>query len=259
MLDYMARACYMMNFRGKARLFNLIGPRSGVKYCKRVGVDFELDLDDFIQRQIYFGTLEPFESGLVRDYLHPGMTFVDVGANVGYFSALAARLVGERGRVIAFEPSPYAFERLRSMVNRNHLTQVQSLRLALGEQAGESSIYLGEGSRNHTPTMIPTENSVVTKINVQTLDSAVETLRLARIDLIKIDVEGFEPHVLAGATELLQAGRIRAIVCEMNEHWLRRAGSSPEQLKRTILDAGLVEIASTKQDPQAPNRFFRLP
>lgn len=248
-----------MNFRGKARLFNLIGPQSGVRHCKRVGVKFELDLDDFIQKQIYFGTLEPFESGLVRDYLHPGMTFVDVGANVGYFSALAAGLVGERGRVIAFEPSPYAFERLRSMVDRNHLNQVQPLRLALSEKAGESSIYLGEGSRNHTPTMIPTENSVITKINVQTLDSAVEALRLARIDLLKIDVEGFEPRVLAGATELLKAGGIRAILCEFNDHWLGKAGSSAEELKQTILDSGLVESTSTKQNPQAANRFFRLP
>src|SRR5260370_4940296 len=102
--------------------------------------------------------------------------------------------------------------------------------------------------------MIPTENSVVTKINVRTLDSAVETLRLARIDLIKIDVEGFEPRVLAGATDLLKTGRIRAILCEFNEHWLREAESSPEELKRTILDAGLVEIASTKQNSHAANR-----
>jgi FkbM family methyltransferase len=258
MIEYMVRACYTINFRGKARLLNLIGPRSGVKRCKIFGLDFELDLDDFIQRQIYFGTLEPFESRLVRDYLQPGMTFVDVGANVGYYTAMASGLVGPSGRVVAFEPSPYAFERLSSMVCRNHLKQAHPVHSGLSEVAGDSYLYLGEGSHNHTPTMIPHDNAMVTKINVQTLDSAADALGLDRIDLIKIDVEGFEPRVLAGASGLLKERRIRAILCEFNQHWLHKAGSSHEELQRTILDAGLIESDSTKENAQAENRFFQL-
>jgi predicted methyltransferase len=84
---------------------------------------FELDLKDLIQRDIYWGTFEPNETRLVQEYLRPSMTFLDVGANLGYYTALAASLVGRRGRVIAFEPSPYAFEKLHAMVVNNKLEQ----------------------------------------------------------------------------------------------------------------------------------------
>src|SRR4051812_45920835 len=99
-----------IRFRGKARLFNLFCPRSGTKRARIFGSVFSLDLADFVQRQIYLGTFEPKETRLVNGFLQPGMTFVDAGANVGYYTALAAaKVAGNQGRVIAFEPSPYAF------------------------------------------------------------------------------------------------------------------------------------------------------
>jgi hypothetical protein len=112
-----------INFRGKGRLLNLLCPKSGVKRAQIFGNSMELDLADLIQRQIYQGTFEPRETASVKRYLRPGMTFVDVGANVGYYTALAANLVaGRGGRVVAFEPSPYAFARLKKLRNRTGWT-----------------------------------------------------------------------------------------------------------------------------------------
>jgi FkbM family methyltransferase len=247
-----------IHFRGKARLLNLVGHNSGTRRARIFGSVFELDLDDLIQRQIYFGVAEPHETRLVRNYLRPGMTFVDVGANVGYYTALAASLVtGSGGRVIAFEPSPYAFGRLRSMVLDNGLELVTAIHAGLGEVAGRLNLYLGIGSHNHAPTMIPHENSEATDVRVTTLDEEAERLGIERIDMIKIDVEGYEPKVLAGAQRLLREGRIRAMLCEFNEHWLSRAGSSPQALERAIRDAGFVEPHPAARG--AENRFFQLP
>jgi FkbM family methyltransferase len=244
-----------MQFRGKARLLNLIGPRSGVNVTSVFGSTFDLDLSDFIQRQIYFGTFEPHETRVVRNYLKPGMIFVDVGANVGYFTALAASIVGKAGRVISFEPSPYAFNRLRAMVEKSGLSQVSLVPAGLGDAPGELNIYLGIGSDNHSPTMIAHEGTTATVVAVKKLDDALGELGCDRIDFMKIDVEGFEPRVLAGATQLLREGRIRSILCEFNEHWLAQAGSSPAELRDLICNAGLVESDTGGRE----NRYFRLP
>jgi protein-L-isoaspartate O-methyltransferase len=82
-------------------------PRHGVRTARICGYEFELDLSDFIQRNIYAGTFEASEAKVLMGRLAPGMTFIDVGANVGYFTALAARCVGPTGLVVALEPSPY--------------------------------------------------------------------------------------------------------------------------------------------------------
>jgi FkbM family methyltransferase len=220
----------------------------------------ELDLSDFIQRQIYLGTFEPKETLAVTDYLRPGMTFVDVGANVGYYTALAARKVaGAGGRVVAFEPSPYAFGRLKRLVEANGLNYVTVMNMGLSDSSGKTKIYLGAGSDNHSPTMVAHEGANAIEVSIVTLDAEAERLGLDRLDLIKIDVEGHEPKVLAGAKRLLRERRIRAVLCEFNELWLRQAGSSPRELEQIFREAGLVEDHQGDAHPGFDNRFFRLP
>jgi FkbM family methyltransferase len=248
-----------IHFRGKARLLNIVGPNSGMRVTRIFNSVFELDLEDFIQRQIYLGTFEPYETRLVKKHLRPGMTFVDVGANVGYYTALAAmQVAGSGGRVIAFEPSPYAFDKLNSMVLKNKLEQVTAVRAGLSDKAGRGRLYLGVGFKNHSPTMVAHDNAAVTEITVLSLDDEVERLGIERIDLIKIDVEGHEPKVLAGAKRLLREGRIRMILCEFNEHWLCKSGSSPSRLADTLREAGFVEADQKFAAGGLENRFFRL-
>src|SRR5262249_684607 len=89
------------------------------------GLRMRVRLDDYIGNFIYYwGCWEPDESWVIRALLRPGDVFVDVGANVGYFSPLAARAVGPLGRVIAFEPTPPTLEELRHNVALNDLQNV---------------------------------------------------------------------------------------------------------------------------------------
>lgn len=257
-MDVVIKACRPLHFGGKARLLSFIGANSGNRRARIFNSVFELDLEDLIQRYIYWGTFEPNETRLVQQYIRPGMTFVDVGANVGYYTALAASLVGCGGRVVAFEPSPYAYEKLHAMVVNNKLEQVTAVPTGLSDTAGQGTLYLDAGFHNHSPTMVAHENASATAIEttVVSLDDEAARLGIKRIDLMKIDVEGHEPKVLAGAKRILNEGRIRAILCEFNEHWLCKAGSSPRHLENIIRDAGFVDTKYAGSTPE--NRFFQL-
>jgi FkbM family methyltransferase len=255
----LSAACRAIRFRGKARLLNLVCPRSGLQHAQIFGNSMELDLSDFIQRQIFLGTFEPQETSSVSRYLRPGMTFVDVGANVGYYTALAAKKVaGGGGRVVAFEPSPYAFERLGRMVQANRLEHVTVVNAGLSDSSGKTKIYLGAGSDNHSPTMVAHEGANATDVRIVTLDEEAERLGLKHLDLIKIDVEGHEPKVLAGAQRLLRERRIQAVLCEFNQVWLNQAGSSSQELESLFQQGGFVEDTQRAARPGFDNRFFRL-
>src|ERR1017187_6491437 len=87
-------------FRGKGRIASAITPRRGTVSGRLYGAHMRFDLSDLIQRAMYAGIYDPHESAELRSVLRPGDTFVDAGANVGYYSALAASLVGKTGRVL---------------------------------------------------------------------------------------------------------------------------------------------------------------
>lgn len=230
------------SFRGKARLLDAVTPRRGIREATIVGYRLTLDLADFIQRSIYLGTFEPIESRWVRAYLKPGMTVVDVGANVGYYTFLAASLVGPTGRVYAFEPSPYAFERLAEAVRLNGIPHITAIQSGLGEVRGKVRLFLPEQAGNHTPSMLASGMGRPIDVSVQTLDEYVVNEELNGIDLLKIDVEGFEPQVIRGAQQLLREHKVRAILCEFNTYWLGRNHCSPRELYQTIVDFGFAPL-----------------
>jgi FkbM family methyltransferase len=257
MMDVLIEGCRPFYFKGKARLLNVVAAKSGIKHARIFDSVFELNIEDHVQRNLYWGTFEHYEMRLVQQYLRPGMTFVDVGANIGCYTALGARQVaGNGGRVISFEPSSHAFEKLQSMVRGNKLEHVTVVNAGLSDTAGPRKLYLDPRFHNHTPTMVAhgNEHATATEVAVTTLDDEAARLGIGQIDLIKIDVEGYEPKVLGGARRMLNEGRIRAILCEFDEGWLRKGGSSPRQLEDFIRDAGFVD-----RNYPGMLRFFQLP
>jgi FkbM family methyltransferase len=217
----------------------------------------ELDLSEHIQRMIYLGAYERWETRVIRRYLRPGMCFLDVGANVGYFTLLAARAVGRGGTVFAIEPSSYAAERLGRTLAENGIGVVRLERIGLGRVSEEVTLY-DPLPDNHTPTMLGDPNAAGKRVVVRRLDDCLSEWGVERADLLKLDVEGYEPAVLDGASASLAAGRIRAILCEFNDHWLRRAGCSPSELRDRILGYGFTDVTRTPWKVGEPvmNRFF---
>ncbi len=178
------------------------------------------------------GAFEPNEFAFLDGILQPGMTFVDVGANDGYYSLFAACRVGAGGRVVAIEPSTRERVNLKRNIARNNLKNVSVIAAALGAAPGEARLRLAHGfhSGHNTLGSFAHDDVVadsVEQVQVETLDSIVERLGLSRIDFIKIDVEGAEANVVRGGAGTLS--RMRPIlIVEVNDRALQAQGNSAE-------------------------------
>jgi FkbM family methyltransferase len=225
------------HFRGKMRVLSPLVPPAGERRARVFGYDVELDLGEAIQRWIYLGAFEPKETELARAWLQPGMTFVDVGANFGYFTLLASSRVGASGRVFALEPSPYAHGRLAETLASNGLDQVVLVQAGLSASPGTLDLYIPPNGF-HSPTMSANSGGEPVQVPVLTLDRCLSDWGVDEVDLIKIDVEGHELRVLDGAAEALANGRIRAILIEFNDYWLRRQGTTPQEVYGRLVAAG---------------------
>lgn len=240
-MDKLISSIRPLRFRGKYRLMTLFAPTRGVRAAQIFGYRLNLDLADWIQRNMYLGSYEQPQTSRILSHLRPGMTFVDVGANVGYYSAMASSIVGA-GRVISYEPNPYAFERLREWVETNQARNITPVNAALGAEAGTITTCFGD-SDNHTASLVPTpdrSNTETAVVNVRTLDAEADRLGIRHIDVMKIDVEGYEPEVFKGSSKLLEDGRIGAILCEFSSPWLKQAGSSTEELEKFFAVRGFI-------------------
>ncbi len=175
------------------------------------------------------------ESRLVRAMLQPGDTFVDLGAHVGWFTTLAGRIVGSSGVVWAFEPFPRSNELLRANVALNGLDMVRTYASAVSDRDDVVSIGAQAGSDSGSVTAAPRDvpsGTIVTTCRVD--DIVVDD---ARIRLMKIDVEGFEAHTLAGARNAL--ARTDAVLIELNERALVACNTSPLEIRTLLAAAGL--------------------
>ncbi|HEV2499371.1 MAG TPA: FkbM family methyltransferase [Terriglobia bacterium] len=176
------------------------------------------------------------------DLIKPDMTVVDVGANIGYFTLLAASLVGEKGIVYAFEPNPANFKLLQKNVIANwYVDRVRCSSCALLDQPGQkdlraadsipgaSSLFLTEAAG--TSVHLHETVTVMTK----TLDEIVQD----PVDVIKIDAEGSEPFILEGMKATLARSPRIKIVMEFNLQALQAAGKDSREFLKRIETLGL--------------------
>lgn len=218
-------------FPGKTRLFGPFVPMSGEREARLFGSSVVLDLSDPIQRLIYLGDFEPAETDMVRRTLKPGMTFVDAGANCGYFTLLAASLVGLSGSVLAFEPHAPTRMRLETAVTQNRLKQVRVFGCGLGETDGTVQLFSAAGG---CPSMIWGEGEPES-VEVRALDGLIGG---HTVDLLKIDVEGYEPHVIDGATRAISEGRVKALLIEFNDKALQKVNTSAAEFHARLIGMG---------------------
>jgi FkbM family methyltransferase len=247
-----------IHFRGKLRLLNPIAPKEGVRATCIFGSPMSLDLADEIQRDIYLGTYEPIETQWVRSWLKPGMCVVDAGANIGYFSALAADCVGQHGRVISIEPNPTLHRKLERTMQSAPVERSTVFCGGLSEQSGSLSLYLPKNEDSHNATMIAHSGAgQAVSVPVKTLDECLEDWSIETVHLLKVDVEGHENAVFRGAKKAIGAGRIRAILCEFNDPWLRLSGSSQLDLYKSLVELGFVDLHQKSSfGHPVENRFF---
>ena len=159
-----------------------------------------------LDQNLLAGEFETSEMRFVERFLKDGMTVLDIGAHHGLYTLLASRLVGQKGKVIAFEPSPRERLRLERHLRLNRCGNVRVEGVALDQSPGESDLFLVEGSEDYCNSLRPPAVlAKTTKVSVKviTLDEYLSREPVLKVDFIKLDVEGAELGVLKGAKHLL--------------------------------------------------------
>jgi FkbM family methyltransferase len=174
----------------------------------------ELNVSTPFQRKIYLfpRAYARYWYGLplatyMRSCLAPGDVFMDIGSNVGYYTLLAASLVGPTGRVVAFEPDPITFEALRRSIALNRLDHATCVNVALSDFEGEAEFYRTEATAHSLVAETAADKRFrgVTRVKVTSLSRWLEQTEAPRsaVRLLKVDVEGEEPRTTAGMVPVL--------------------------------------------------------
>lgn len=194
-------------------------------------------LSTFASNVIYFGSYSEYdELHFVNRYLRPGDGFFDIGANVGIYSLLAAKIVGPSGTVHAFEPFPDNADRLEQNLRRNCFNQAFVHRLAVTDHAGEVE-FLADGDVSNRIVASRQEGHATIKVRCATLDDALPTRPYS---MGKLDVEGAEPLALKGASSLLESGNPPVWQLEIDPGTLIRHGFQPQDCFRQFLEREFV-------------------
>ncbi len=228
-----------------------------------------LDLSDWLGRHIYVtGEYEPATTRLFRSLLKEGDMVVDVGANAGYFTLLAARCVGTSGKVVAFEPVPRVRQLLEDNLRINGIENCDVRSEAACDVNGETEFYVGPADHVGVSSLRQLgESTAVERVTTVRLDEVLSAEPAAR--LIKIDIEGAECHAIEGMESYLKRCQPDLIV-EITDSYLHGMGRSADELFQRlerqgyqaflIGDKGLVSIGKfAGRLPSQFNAFFTVP
>ncbi len=210
------------------------GKREYVEARIEHGLRMRLHFDSELAHLIYCDDFETRERHFMNAFLRPGDVFVDVGANIGLFSLIAARRVGRSGAVYAIEPAQKTFRRLQDNVKLNDFLNVQCFQLALSDESGEFPFYTSEDGFDAWNSIAhPIAGKSFSKEYIQCVrwDHFARLHNLVgKVAMMKIDVEGWETRVLGGGYEALSREDAPILQIEFTEEAAASAGSSCKDL-----------------------------
>lgn len=196
----------------------------------RNGISYKLDISDIVDWFIYYGFKEKSRQRLLS-LMQAGQTIFDIGTNVGNVTLEAAKAVGSSGKIHSFEPDAVNFERLQSNLKLNNFSNISANKLGLGDKPGQFTIANVSPGNKGMNRIIKEESADFksSQIQVTTIDKYVEEKNINTIDLIKIDVEGFEYNVLKGGTRSIEKFHPTFFI-ELDDNNLKAQGISAQEL-----------------------------
>ncbi len=226
---------------------NVLNETNFQEFCKRgqiarlkTDVLMELDISDVDQRKLFFFEItEPEITNLFKKRLQKGDVFIDIGANVGYYSLLAGKLLGNQGKVIAFEPNPLIYNHLSRNIQINNLGDViTTFQSAVGEQLGKLNIYRSKGNWSGITSRFKYSDLLddsSLEVPMVTLDEIVIQEKFEKVSLIKLDIEGGELLALKGSRETLKTYS-PDIIAEVSPKLLNEVGVEPKEIFQFLWD-----------------------
>lgn len=215
-----------------------------------LGMNFYAYKRDVIGRSIFkTGSHEPIISNwLVKKYRDKEGFYIDIGANLGYFTCLLSKILSKKACVYAFEPEPENVKLLERNIHLNSLENIKTFPIALGENNSTASlnVYKSSNRGRHSLQGQPTGRAI--EVPVKPLDEVLSTEcidnNLPSIDFMKIDVEGYEPNVLRGATETIK--KTKCLMLEYSPYLMNNKLEDKEDFLRNLAENFSIVLEVTK-------------
>jgi FkbM family methyltransferase len=207
----------------------------------RNGVNFLLDLSDYPDWSLYFYS-EIDSSKNVLSFVNSGDTILDIGGNIGQTALMMAKKVGQTGRVISFEPYPNTILKFEKNLSLNKtIKNLTLIKFGLSDEEAVVKMYqdcLTNSAGNRISHNLDEGDAGIKEVTIKVLDDFLqEKENLIQINLIKIDVEGYEMNVLKGAKKTLLKYKPNLFV-EIDNENLRKQGSNPTEVMTFLIDLG---------------------
>ena len=224
--------------------------KNTIRYCTRNNIRYCVDLNDYQAWLIYF-SFKIDSSFDTLKYVNPGDVVIDVGGNIGQTALSVAKKTGVEGKVISFEPYPGTNKQFKKNLSLNPgISNIELVDYGLGDKPGSFEMFqactTNSGANRITPGV---ERALAGEqvINVITLDSYIDSKGLNKIDLIKLDVEGFEMKVLSGARGTIVRYKPDLFV-EVDDANLRMQGDSVKDIFNYFkeLDYSIVDVETNE-------------
>jgi FkbM family methyltransferase len=221
----------------------------------------EAHLDDWIQKQIYFFgryEIEKEQTKFWNNFIQPGMIVLDIGANIGYYSLMAAKRTGKTGKVYAFEPVNNTFRLLVENIRINGFTNISAHKIAFSDTSGKTEIFTADSKNTGMSSFSEHVHFSGIKESVDMIegDAFIASLNPLKIDLVKIDVEGAELKVLKGMIQSIIKFR-PLILMEINELLLRNNKTSPAEIYLAFQNIGYSPYEFTHAGSLIPVEGFK--
>lgn len=202
------------------------------------------DTGEVTHSLLVFGVYERYETRLFKKITKPGMTVVDIGANYGYYTLIAAKLVGNDGRVYAFEPELGNYDILVKNIEMNGYANVTPIRKAVSNKQGKVRLYVGKdstGIHSFSEANVYMSSKIEANfVEVETVtldDFFVNAIKNTKVDLIKIDAQGAEGLIIEGAGKILGDNNLK-IFMEFDLYMLRNLETEPTELLHKLENYG---------------------
>lgn len=186
------------------------------------------------------GEYEPGMARILRKHLFEGSTFVDLGANEGYFTVLGAACCGSAGTVLAIEPQMRLLDIIAENLRLNNIQGVRIANVAVTDHSGTAVLHLASdtnsgssGLHRVTKYKVPTQD-----VKATTLSQLLSEERIQTVDLLKVDIEGFEYEALLGSKDLFKQQRVRALALELHPWILRARGKDIDDITSMLRICG---------------------
>lgn len=209
---------------------------------------FKVKTEDVVGRHIYkYQVHEPVMSQFLVEHLkiEPGDVVIDIGANVGWYSLLLARLAPDDAKIFAFEPDPLNFELLEHNIRLNKTTKITAIQKALAAEDGIQTLYQHDSNNLGRHSLLHLQDGNAVDVKATSLDKFWNENDLgSRVPrFIKIDIEGYELVALRGGGEVLR--RCPALLCEYSPDYMRQGGLDPADLIDLLVGHGFRPHAIT--------------